>query len=140
MSTVPVARMSSLSRLYSTVSFITPILCIRSGVSWTGTSRVSIFCSGMTDAVSFAPGGGPEAKGCASPETGVFMVVGCFTKWERYAQMPATHARIVIQTREVLKTFLFIAVSLLSEFRGVPKQFRDQQGSAHIRASSRERL
>ena len=47
MSTVPVARMSSLSCLYSTVPVLTPMLCIRSGVSWTGTSGVSIFCSGM---------------------------------------------------------------------------------------------
>ena len=33
MSTVPVARMSSFSCLYSTVPVFTPMLCIRSGVS-----------------------------------------------------------------------------------------------------------
>src|ERR1700738_5346989 len=140
MSTVPVARMSSLSCLYSTAPALTPILCIRSGVSWTGSSGVSIFVSDMADAVSFAPGSGPEATGCTSPDTGIFIALGSFAKWEWYAQIPATTARTVIQTREVLKTYLFIAVSLLSEFRGVPKHFRDQRGSAHIRASGRERL
>src|SRR3981189_2266032 len=135
MSTVPVARTSSLRCLYSTLPALTPMLCIRSGVSWTGTSGVSIFCSGIDGAVSFAPGGGPEATGCTSPDVGIFIALGCFAKWERYAQIPARTTRIAIHTSEVLNTYLFIAVSLLSEFRDAPKRFRDRRGSAHIQAS-----
>src|SRR5260370_38866396 len=136
MSTVPVGRMSWLRCLYSTVAVLSPMLCIRSGVSWTGTSGVSIFCPGVDGAGSFAPEGGPEATGCTSPDIGIFIALGCFAKWERYAQVPAKTPRIAIQTSEVLNTYLFIAVSLLSEFRGVPKQLHDQQESARIRASS----
>src|SRR5258707_11064987 len=136
MSTVPVARMSSLSSLYSTVPALTPMLCIRSGVSCTGVSGVSIFVPGIDDAGSFASAGGPEATGCTSPDIGVFIALGCFAKWERYDQMPTKTVRIAIQTREVLKTYLFIAVSLLSEFRDGPKRFRDRRGSAHTQASS----
>src|SRR5260370_31222088 len=136
MSTVPVARMSSLSCLYSTVPVLTPILCIRSGVSWTGTSDDSIFGSGVVGAASFAPGGGPEATGCTSPDIGMFIALGCFAKWERYAKIPATTAKIAIQTSEVLKTYLFIEVSLLSAIRGGLKRFRDPRGSPHIRAST----
>src|ERR1700752_3676359 len=110
MSTVPVARMSSLSSLYSTVPVLTPMLCIRSGVSCTGTSGVSIFVPGVDGAGSFAPAGGPDATGFTSPDIGIFIALGCFAKWERYAQMVAKTARIAIQTREVLKTYLFIAV------------------------------
>src|SRR5258708_9688558 len=134
MSTVPVARTSSLSCLYSTLPVLTPMRCIRSGVSWTGTSGDSIFCSGMDGVVSFAPGGGPEATGCTSPDIGIFITLGCFAKWERYAQAPMNTARIAIQTSEVLNTYLFIAVSLLSEFRDGPKWFRDLRGSVHIQA------
>src|SRR5258708_17351942 len=136
MSTVPVARMSSLSRLYSTVPVLTTMIGIRSGVSSTGTSGVSIFVSGMDGAGSFAPAGGPEATGCTSPDIGIFIALGCFGIWERYAQVPAKTPRIAIQTSEVLNTYLFIAVSLLSEIRGGPKQLRDQRKSARIRASS----
>src|SRR5580692_569299 len=135
MSTVPVARMSSLSCLYSTVPVLIPMLCIRSGVSWTGTSGVSIFVPGMDGAGSFPSAGGPEATGCTSPDIGMFIALGRFAQWERYDQMPAKTARIAIQTREVLKTYLFIAVSLLSEFRAGSKRFRDLRGSAHIQAS-----
>src|SRR5258707_4979805 len=125
MSTVPVARTSSLSCLYSTVPVLTPMLCIRSGVSWTGTSGVSIFGSGVDGAGSFASGGVPEATGCTSPEVCIFIALGCFAKLERYAKIPARTARIAIHTREVLNTYLFIAVSLLSKFRDRLKRVRD---------------
>src|SRR5258708_5179714 len=98
-------------------------------------SGVSIFVPGKDGAGSFASAGGPEATGCTSPDIGIFIALGCFAKCERYDQMPAKIARIAIQTREVLKTYLFIAVSLPSEFRDGPKRFRDLRGFAHIRAS-----
>jgi hypothetical protein len=91
------------------------MLCILSGVSWTGTSGASIFISGISDMDGFgssAVAGGPAATGCVSPDIGVFMAAGSWIEWERYAQIPATTIRTAIQTREVLKIYLFIAVSL----------------------------
>src|SRR5882762_1451253 len=138
MSTVPVARGSSLSCLYSTVLVFTPMLCIRSGASWTGTSGVSIFCPGIFDADCCASVDGPVATGCTSPDVCIFIALGCFAKWERYAQIPARTARIAIHTSEVLNTYLFIAVSLLSKFRDGLKRFRDLRESAHIQALGSE--
>src|SRR5215469_3414146 len=132
MSTVPVARMSSLSSLYSTAPVFTPIRCNRSGESCTGARGVSILCSGMGSAI-FIPVDGAAATGCASPD----LVGGCCHWRDRYAQTPATTAKAVSQTREVLKTYLFIAVSLLSGIRDGPKRFRDPPASARIRASGR---
>src|ERR1700687_1474900 len=111
------------------------MLCIRSGVSCTGTSGVSIFRSGIFIADCLTSVDGPAATGCTSPDIGVFIALGCFAKWERYAQIPARTTSMAIQTRDVLKTYLFIAVSLLSAIRDGLKQFRDLRASAHIRAS-----
>src|SRR5258708_17023750 len=107
--------------LYSRGLVFTAMLCSRPAVRWTGTSGVSIFVPGWVGTGSFAPAGGPEATGWTSPGIGIFMAVGCFAKWERYAQIPATTARTAIQTSEVLKTYLFMPMSLLSQFRDGPK-------------------
>src|SRR5258708_26136305 len=103
--------------LYSRGLVFTAMLCSRPAVRWTGTSGVSIFVPGMDGTGSFAPAGGPQATGWTSPDIGIFIAMGCFAKWERYAQIPATIARTALQTSEGLKTYLFIAVALLSALR-----------------------
>jgi len=75
--------MSSLSRLYSAVPNITPMRCIRSGVSCTGASGVSVFCSGIEESAAFVPDDGPEAAGWTSPDIAMFAVIDGFVRWER---------------------------------------------------------
>src|SRR5579863_6076023 len=128
--------MSSLSCLYSAAPNITPMLCIRSGVSCTGASGVSVFCCGFEESVAFVPDDGPEAAGWTSPDIAMFVAIDGFVRCERYTQIPAKTASTAIQTREVLKTYLFIAVSLLSGIRDGLAQLRDLQASAHIQVSS----
>src|ERR1700745_2980704 len=98
-------------------------------------SGASIFCSGMDGAGSLAVGDGPAATGCTPPDIGISIAIGVRLRWERERHIPAKTARTKIQTREVLKTYLFIAVSLLSASQGGPKQLRDRRGSLRIRAS-----
>src|ERR1700691_5198628 len=99
-----------------------------------GTSGVSIFRSGLDGAGSGIAGDGPAATGCTSPDVGIFIVCGCFARGDLYAQIPAPIASTTTKTREVLKTYLVIAVSLQSEFQYEPTQLRDLQASLRIRA------
>jgi hypothetical protein len=95
-----------------------------------------VFCCGIEESAAFVPEDGPEAAGWTSPDIAVFAVIDGFVLWERYTQIPARTARTAIQTREVLKTYLFIAVSLLSGIRDGLVQLRDLQSSVRIQASS----
>ena len=104
-STVPVARISSLSCLYSTVPVLTPMLCIRSGVSCTGTSGASIFCSGM-DGAGIVRSAGRRTRGHGLNIPGhrhvhrhwLFRPMGAVDP-NPMRQLPGS----AIQTREVLK-------------------------------------
>src|SRR5579859_5782666 len=128
--------MSSFSCLYSAAPNITPMLCIRSGVSCTGASGASVFCCGIEESAAFVPKDGPEAAGWTSSDIAMFVVIDGFVRCKRYTQIPARIASTAIQTREVLKTYLFIAVSLLSGIRDGLGQLRDLQASVRIRASN----
>jgi hypothetical protein len=82
---------------------------------------------------------GPAAAGCTSPDGDIAFeesMLGCFlNQCDRYENIPTTTAKMASQKSEVLNTYLFIAVSLLSEIQGGPEKFRDQRASAQTEAS-----